>query len=265
MHNRLKEILAHKSVEVERLKKKGIAIPTKDKVPTVSDFRQAISVPGKVNLMAEVKFASPSAGRIREYSDPIELARTYKENGASAISYLTDSRFFGGDVRKLPFVKHAVSLPVLRKDFIIDQIQITESLIYGADAILLIARILSRQRLKGLLDMAKDLGMHALVEIHDEKDLDKALDCEAKIIGINNRDLNSFEVDLATTFALARMVPGQCTLVSESGIMSGEDVRKLMQYGVNCVLVGTAIMRAEDVGEKVREFVSAGEHISGEN
>jgi len=257
MHRRLKHIISHKRIEVEELKQKGIRVCPDEPIPKIRNFRQAISVSGKVGLIAEIKFSSPSEGVIRNPVDPVELARAYEENGASAISYLTDRRFFGGDISKLPLVKQAVSLPVLRKDFVIDEIQITESLLHGADAILLIARILSWERLKGLLDTAKDLGIHALVEIHDETDLEKALDCGAKIIGINNRDLDTFHVDLNTTLTLAPKVPAQCTLISESGIRSGEDVRKLVRYGVNSILVGTAIMRAEDVGQKVRELVSA--------
>ena len=264
MHKRLKDILTHKRLEVQRLKQSGIKVSGSGDIPTVRNFQDAISAPGKVNLIAEIKFASPSAGKIREAEDSIELAKAYEENGAAAISHLTERHLFDGDISQLPLIKKAVGVPVLRKDFIIDQVQVTESVLYGADAILLITTILSDEQLRSLFEMSKDLGLCALVEVHDEVDLERALNCGAELIGINNRDLDTFEVRLSTTIRLAPLVPEHCTVVSESGINNAEDVKMLLDAGVNAVLVGTSIMKAGDVAEKVKELVTAGGHNGGE-
>ncbi len=263
MHKRLKDILAHKRLEVQKLKQSGIMVTGSSDIPKVCNFKEAVSAPGKVNLIAEIKFASPSAGRIRKAKDPIELARAYERNGASAISLVTESCFFDGDIGQLPLIKKAVGLPVLRKDFIIDEVQVTESLLYGADAILLIARILSEEQLSLLFEMSRDLGLSALVEVHDEEDLKRALNCGAELIGINNRDLDTFKVDLNTTIRLAPLVPERCTVVSESGINNTDDVKRVLDAGVNAILVGTAIMKSENVAEKVKELVTAGGHNGG--
>jgi indole-3-glycerol phosphate synthase len=153
---------------------------------------------------------------------------------------------------------------VLRKDVIIDQVQVAESVLYGADAILLIARILGEEQLRSLFEMSKDLGLCALVEVHDEVDLERALNCGAELIGINNRDLDTFEVNLNTTIRLAPLVPEHCTVVSESGINKAEEVKRLFDAGVNAVLVGTSIMKAGDVAAKVKELVTAGGQKGGE-
>jgi len=264
MHKRLKDILAHKRLEVQKLKQSGIKVSGSGDIPTVRNFQDAISASGKVNLIAEIKFASPSAGKIREAEDSIELAKAYEENGAAAISHLTERHLFDGDIGQLPLIKKAVGVPVLRKDFIIDQVQVTESVLYGADAILLITTILSDEQLRSLFEMSKDLGLCALVEVHDEVDLERALNCGAELIGINNRDLDTFEVRLSTTIRLAPLVPEHCTVVSESGINNAEDVKMLLDAGVNAVLVGTSIMKARDVAEKVKELVTAGGQKGGE-
>jgi len=195
MHSRLKEILAEKRKEVDRLKKRGISPLRGDDVLPARDFRGAISVPDEIGLIAEIKFASPSAGIIRKKIDPLTIGRMYEEAGAAAISLLTDKKFFQGDLDHLPPLKRAISLPILRKDFIIDEIQVKESSLWGADAILLIARILSGQQLKKLLHTCQELGLAALTEVHDKDDLQKAIECGAEIIGINNRDLDTFKVD----------------------------------------------------------------------
>ncbi len=258
MNAHLKEILAEKRHEVNRIRKQGIPVVWHGDMPSIRDFPYAISSPHKVGLIAEIKFASPTAGRICQATDPVHIARLYEGHGAAAISYLTDKRFFGGDLRGLPRIKTMVSLPILRKDFIIDEVQVVESAVYGADAVLLIARILSKVQLKDLVEAAKALHMCPLVEVHDARDLDKALSCGAEIIGINNRNLDTFEVDLNTTFTLRPMVPEECIVVSESGIGSAEEVRRLGEAGVHAVLVGTAIMKAQDMEGKVRELASAG-------
>jgi indole-3-glycerol phosphate synthase len=254
MHSRLKQILAEKEREVERLKREGLTMKAGDRLPPARDFKGALSAPDKINLIAEIKFASPSAGVIREDVDPLSVGRMYEEAGATAISLLTDHKFFGGDLKNLPLLKEAISLPVLRKDFILDEIQIEESSRWGADAILLIARILTTEQLKRFLELCRTFGMAALTEIHDQDDLEKALECGAEIIGINNRDLDTFEISLNTTLELAPRIPEGHLKVSESGINCGEDVQPLKQVGVQAILVGTSLMQSHDIGEKVREL-----------
>ena len=256
MHEKLKEIIEQKHKEVEILKREGMPDPDFE-IPPLRDFKKAISVPGRINLISEIKFASPSAGTIKEECDPVEIGLTYEKAGASAISFLTDKMFFQGEIKNLPLVKKAVSLPILRKDFIIDELQVREAAVYGADAVLLIARILTNPQLMDLIGLCKELGLSALTEVHDEKDLDMAVECGADIIGINNRDLDTFHVDINTTGKLAELVPGSCVLVGESGISSGEDIRGL-KGKVNAVLVGSALMSSGDPASKVRELVEAG-------
>lgn len=257
MHQKLKEIIEQKHKEVAILKKEGI--PDIDcEIPPLRNFKKAISAPGRINLISEIKFASPSAGSIRDACDPVEIGVTYEKAGASAISFLTDRKFFNGDIKNLPPVKRAVSLPVLRKDFIIDEIQIREAAIYGADAVLLIVRILDADRLKDLIKFCSELGLAALTEVHDKKDLDMALECGADIIGINNRDLDTFQVNISTTRELAEHVPESCILVSESGILNSEHIEILKGKGINAVLVGSALMSSGDVEGKARELVEAG-------
>lgn len=255
MHSRLKQILAEKEREVERLKMEGLTRRAEDGLLPVRDFKGALSEPGKMNLIAEIKFASPSAGVIRENVDPLSVGRMYEEAGAAAISLLTDQKFFGGDLKNLPLLKKVVSLPILRKDFIVDEIQIEESSLWGADAILLIARILTTEQLKAFLDICRTFGMAALTEIHDRDDLEKALEAGAEIIGINNRDLDTFEISLNMTLELAPRIPEGHVKVSESGINCGEDVLPLKQVGVQAILVGSSLMQSQDIREKARELV----------
>jgi len=261
VHSRLLEILDEKRREVERLKKQGLPerdYPYQGSGIEIRDFKKAISTPDRTGLIAEIKFASPSAGVIRKDTDPIDIGRMYDQSGAAAISLLTDQRFFGGDINNLPLLKKAVSLPVLRKDFIIDDIQVRESLLFGADAILLIVRILERQQLKELMTEAGEAGLAVLTEIHDRADLEAAIDAGAQIIGINNRDLDTFRVDIATTLEIAPLVPEDRVVVSESGIFTAEDIRLVKGSGVNAVLVGTSIMKNDDPAQKVKELVLAG-------
>jgi len=256
MHQKLREIIEEKQQEVARLKNVTLWGMDND-LPHLRDFKAAISMPGRINLIAEIKFASPSAGLIREKTDPTSIGRIYEGAGAAAISLLTDKRFFQGDLNNLPLLKKAVSLPILRKDFIIDEIQVRESYYFGADAILLIARILPREQLKDLIDLCRDMKLTPLTEVHDMADLDKAIECGADVIGINNRDLDTFEVDIDTTFTLAPMVPEDCIVVSESGINDREDIRALKGAGINAVLVGSALMKSDDPAAKTREMVEA--------
>ena len=262
MHHRLNEILAQKRDEVTRLKR---SMPDNRECerPPLRDFKAAISRPRQISLIAEIKFASPSAGIIREMADPVAIGRIYEEAGAAAISLLTDQRFFKGDLAQLPHLKQAISLPILRKDFIIDAIQVWEAFIFGADAILLIARILSQQQLNETITLCRELGMTALTEVHSKDDLEKALVSGAEIIGINNRDLDSFDVDLNTTFQLAPLIPSHCIGVSESGITGEEDIITLKTTGIHAVLVGSALMRSKDLGPKTKKFVRAGHMQDG--
>ena len=256
MHAKLAEILKEKKREIKGLR--GGDHPFPEPGGERCDFKKALISHGGINLIAEIKFGSPSAGTIREGSDPLAIGRAYEESGAAAISLLTDRIFFKGDPQNLPALKEAVALPILRKDFILDEIQIRESASLGADAVLLIARILSAAQLKELLDAAGEYGMAVLTEIHDAADLEKALKCDAQIIGINNRDLDTFRIDPTTTFDLAPLVPGDRAVVSESGIHSGEDLLALKGMNIDAVLVGSALMGADKPGEKAAEMVEAG-------
>jgi indole-3-glycerol phosphate synthase len=257
VHPRLKEILAHKRSEVENLRKRGLPDNRRKDFSAVRDFKKATSRPDRIGLIAEIKFASPSAGVIRERTDPCAIGRIYEDTGVSAISLLTDSRFFGGDLNDLPRLKEAVSVPLLRKDFILDEIQVRESFLYGADAILLIARILSREELRTLIAVSKESGLTPLTEIHDRDDLEKAVDCGAEMIGINNRDLDTFEVSLQTTLDLAPLIPQGCIKVSESGIYGKEEIGLLRRGGIQAALVGTSIMKSKDRMAKLRELTYA--------
>ncbi|MEJ2100041.1 MAG: indole-3-glycerol phosphate synthase TrpC [Desulfobacterales bacterium] len=256
MRRRLSEILAEKRNEVAGLKK---SVPFKrDEQPQPPrDFKAALSIPQKISLIAEIKFASPSAGLIRQKVDPIAIGRIYQEAGAAAISLLTDQRFFQGDLEQLPRLKKMLSLPILRKDFIIDEVQVREAFFYGADAVLLIARILSQRQLAELRSLCHELGMACLTEVHDRDDLEKAVACGADIIGINNRDLDSLKVDINKTFELAPLVPENCVVVSESGIEDAADIQSLKETGIHAVLVGSALMRSYDISAKTAELVNA--------
>jgi indole-3-glycerol phosphate synthase len=265
MHACLAQIFAEKRKEVDRLKKGRVPKDRDTDLLPIRDFKGAISMPTRINLIAEIKFASPSEGIIREKTDARSVALLYEEAGAAAISLLTDTRFFGGDLSNLPRVKRATSLPIVRKDFIIDEIQVRESFLRGGDAILLISHVLSRQKLKTLIRMCRSLGMAALTEVHDQDDLNKALACGADIIGINNRDLDTFEVDLSTTLRLASLVPPGHIIVSESGIKTGNDVGVVKRVGVQAILVGSSLMKSEDMGKTVRDLIQAGGTESGQD
>ncbi len=209
-----------------------------------------------IRLIAEVKKASPSKGVLRPYFDPMALAKTYAENGAAAISVLTDADYFQGSSEHLAAIRQAVGLPLLRKDFIYDEYQVYESAAYGADALLLITAILEPKQLENLLAVSRRLGMGCLVEVHDEDELKKALDAGAEVIGINNRNLNTFEVDLTTTQRILPFVPEDKTVVSESGISRREDVKRLEGWGVDAVLIGEALVTARNVPERIKELMS---------
>ncbi len=227
--------------------------------PPVKNFADAIRNSQFVALIAEIKPASPSRGDLNANADPVKIARVYDENGAAAISVLTDRQFFKGDLNNLKGARVGADVPLLRKDFIIDEYQVYESRALQADAILLIVRILSDAQLRDYRLLAESLDMAALVEIHDERELERALKSDAHIIGINNRNLADFTLDLAVTENLAPVIASvseKSLIVSESGIFSRADVERAAHAGADAVLVGEALMRAEDVGEKVRELAS---------
>jgi indole-3-glycerol phosphate synthase len=259
MRPQLKEIIEHKREEVCRLRLSDIPEKTRDAARPVRNFRAALIKGHRINLIAEVKFASPSAGVIRKANDPIHIARTYEKAGAAAISLLTDKRYFKGDIKHLPRLKRHLSLPILRKDFILEEIQVEESRLLGADAVLLIARILSEGKLTKLLRACEKHGLWALTEVHDMPDLQKAIASGARIIGINNRNLDTFEVDLTTTSKLAPYVPPGCIRVSESGIQTTKDVEALKKAGIHAVLVGTALMKSEQIDRKVEKLTRVGD------
>ncbi len=261
MHTKLAEILKAKKIEVEKLKKNARVSSAEKFSGTPRNFKRALKSTEGIELIAEIKFGSPSAGVIRENSDPLAIGKGYEKSGAAAISLLTDRHFFKGDLQNLPELKNAVRLPILRKDFLIDEIQIMESASLGADAVLLIARILSPEQLKCLLDTAKEYGMDALTEIHDSGDLEKALKCGAQIIGINNRDLDTFKIDLNVTLELAPLIPEDRVVVSESGIHSVLDLLALKGLNIQAVLVGSALMSAADPALKAADMVKAAKKL----
>lgn len=213
------------------------------------DLVEALRRDAEVALLAEVKRRSPSAGWIREDAEPARVAAAYAHAGAAAVSVLTDADFFGGSLGDLERVREEVPLPVLRKDFIIDPVQIWEARAAGADGVLLIVRILDDARLRDLHVLATELTLDVLVEVHDERELERALAGDAHIVGVNNRDLSTFKTELGTTLRVAREVPPDRVLVAESGIRDAADVERLGAAGVDAVLVGETLMRSEDIGE----------------
>jgi indole-3-glycerol phosphate synthase len=253
----LDRIVESKKREVERAK---ADVPLGElerrlaQAPAIRDFRLALEQPGGVNVIAEVKKASPSGGVLRDDFDPVEIALVYETYGAAAISVLTDEPFFQGCLAYLSAVRKAARLPVLRKDFIIDPYQIVEARVAGADAVLLIAEILDDRQLPSLLQETDRLGMHALVELFDPIHLDRVIAAGAELIGINNRDLRTFVTRLEQTLELAPRVPKDRVLVSESGIRSRADVLRLHEAGVRAILVGESLMRAGDIGAKLHEL-----------
>ncbi|MGD8240773.1 MAG: indole-3-glycerol phosphate synthase TrpC [Armatimonadota bacterium] len=222
------------------------------------DFGAALRGPSpsaSIQIIAEIKRASPSAGVLRQDFAPKDIARTYAENGAAALSVLTDEDFFGGQDAYVAAAGGACGLPVLRKEFIIDEYQIYESRVLAADAVLLLVRLLTQGELQEMLSLTHELGMEALVEAHDAEEAGRAVAVGAGVIGINNRDLTTFETNLETTVRLRELVPAEATLVAESGIHSRSDLERLAKAHVHAALIGTAIMQADDMGAKLRDFV----------
>ena len=254
----LDKIVAQKREEVERRKRAAPMTYLQERIARqrpVLDLALALKG-GRMRLIAEVKQASPSRGVLSRNFDPIELSRIYAEGGAAAISVLTEANYFMGSNEHLAAIKESVGLPLLRKDFIFDPYQMYESRAYGADALLLIAAVLSEKQLNDLVSLSHSLGLRCLVEAHNEGEVERAVLSEAEIIGINNRDLNTFAVDINTTRRLRPLVPKGKIVVSESGIKSRSDMQKLAEWGVDAVLIGEALVTAGDVRARMKDLLS---------
>jgi indole-3-glycerol phosphate synthase len=254
----LDDIITYKRAELAETKRRTPIAEVKAHVQdagTARGFGAALSAGGAIRLIAEVKKASPSKGVIRENFDPLTIAGDYEQAGASCLSVLTETKFFQGKLEYLAGIRKTVRLPLLRKDFIIDDYQIYEARAAGADALLLIAACLERQQIEDYLGIARQVGLDVLVEAHTYRELDRALRAGATIVGINNRDLMTFTVSLQTTLDLMRDIPDDRTVVSESGIKTREDVLTLQQAGIDAILVGESLMREQDIGKKVKELL----------
>ncbi len=253
----LDEICNHKHDEVSRQKTRVPLREVQEQIganPPPRDFRAALRQPG-ISLIAEVKRASPSKGDFMVDADPLELASIYQDAGARCISVLTDEKYFKGKLGDLVAVRHGVHIPCLRKEFIVDEYQIYESRAAQADAILLIVRILSDEQLKDYLTLADQLSLSVLVEVHDETEVERAMAAGAHIIGVNNRDLTNFTVDIGTTMRLKKMIPGGYVLVSESGINTRDHVVMLEDGGVDAILVGEALVTSGNIHGKIFEML----------
>ncbi len=255
----LEKIVAAKLIEIEQAKKELSEQRLREQLsaaPAPRDFFQALAKPGPIRLIAEVKKASPSAGLIRDDFDPVRIAQIYESHGASCISVLTDEQFFQGRLSYLQDVRAAVELPLLRKDFIIDSYQIVEARVAGADAVLLIAECLDDCTLRKLHNETLELGMVPLVELYEPANLSRVLEAGATLIGVNNRNLHTFEVDLNHSLRLRAEVAEDCVFVSESGIKTRADVERLEQAGVNAMLVGESLMRQSDIGAAIHALMN---------
>lgn len=258
MANVLDKIVAQKRIEIAAAKRRR----TQDELtraaadaPPVRDFLAALRAASDVGLIAEIKKASPSAGLIRDDFDPVEIARIYEAHGAACLSVLTDEQFFQGHLDYLTAVRNAVSLPVLRKDFILDRYQVVEARAAGADAVLLIAECLDDATLTELYEHILSFGMTPLVELYEPANLIRVLALKPSLLGVNNRNLKTFVTDLKHTVHLAAKTPAETLLVSESGIRTREDVLRLKAAGCRAILVGETLMRSPDIGRVVDELL----------
>lgn len=259
----LSRILKTKKEEVEYLKTKTPVSELKSRIRDMEGTRGFLKAlkedegqKGRTTkIIAEVKKASPSKGIIREDFNPLKISEIYQENGASAISVLTDKEFFQGDINYLSDIKKIVTLPLLRKDFIISEYQVFESRAYGADAFLLIAAILEKSQLVDYMHLGIELLMTPLIEVHTKNELNDVLSVKADLIGINNRDLDTFKVDMKTTEKLMEHIPEGITVVSESGIEKRDDILHLEEIGVDVFLIGESLMKEKDIGKKLKELI----------
>lgn len=256
--NFLEEIIIHKRAEVERKKMSG-GIKNYGGMRSIEhrDFKKSI-MKKEITLIAEIKRKSPSAGNIIFDFSPGRLARIYESAGADAISVLTDEKYFGGNEKHIALVKKSSKLPVLRKEFIIDEYQIYESDYLGADAILLIACILEQNQLKKFVKIATGLNLTVIIEVHNKTEITRALNAGTEIIGVNNRDLKNFTINLETSLRLAPFIPNEIIKVSESGIKTFADIKRLMEAGFDAALVGTSILQAKDITGKIAELKNQG-------
>lgn len=254
----LDEIIASKHRDLEHAKRttpeEALRVRLSD-APPLRDFWGALAQPGPIRLIAELKKASPSRGVLRPDFDPVAIARIYRAHGASCLSVLTDQRYFQGALEYLRQVREAVDLPLLRKDFVIDPYQVLEARLAGADAVLLIAECLADEALRRLHDSVVALGMTPLVEFYEPENLPRVLDLGARLIGINNRDLRTFQVDLGHTLRLCREIPRDRLVVAESGIRTRTDVQRLADAGVRAMLVGESLVARADIGAAVDELL----------
>lgn len=256
----LKKIVAHKREELSARRVRTSLNELRriiEDIPGTCGFEAALrytAAAGDTAIIAEVKKGSPSKGVIRADFDPVDVARTYELNGATCLSVLTDERFFMGSLDYLSRIRDVVALPLLRKDFILDAYQIYEARCSGADAVLLIAAILDFSRIVDLTELARELSLDVLLEVHDEGEVEIALRTDCTLIGVNNRDLRTFVTDLDTTRRLSDMIPPDRLLVAESGISSRTDVERLRAYGAGAFLIGESLMREHDIGSKLREL-----------
>jgi indole-3-glycerol phosphate synthase len=260
----LKKIVDYKQGEVARQK---LETPLQEIQARLSDLEdhprgfeaslRNASDSGWTAIIAEVKKGSPSKGLIREDFDPVEIAKIYQENGASCLSVLTDEHFFMGHLSYLAQIREQVSLPLLRKDFIFDPYQVYQARAAGADAILLIAAMLDLSRLKEYAAIARELSMDVLLEVHDQEELETALQTDISMIGINNRNLRTFEVDISTSERLAARIPEGRTIVAESGIFQREEIVRLQEKGIHAFLIGESLMREHDIGRKLQELLGS--------
>lgn len=254
----LDRIVTLKKVEVEQRKRTVSLESLEERIaqqPPPLDFSLALRR-DSLQLIAEVKRASPSRGVLRPDLNPVGLARAYVQGGAAAISVLTEENYFQGSLNDLVAIRKEVKLPLLRKDFIVDPYQMYESRAFGADAVLLLAAVLNEAQLRRMLVLSRYLGLQCLVEVHNESEVARALDCGTEIIGINRRDLNTFTVDVNTVFRLRPLIPRERIVVGESGIKTRRDIAKLKECRLNAVLVGEALVTAQDIPKKIRELMA---------
>jgi indole-3-glycerol phosphate synthase len=257
--SRLAEIVSHKRKEIAPWL--AHTADWRDRAAALGPFRgfRKTLLSGRFGFIGEVKKASPSAGVIAQDFDPVRIALIYHEAGANCISVLTDEKFFQGHLDYLALIRQKVPRPLLRKDFTIDEVQIYQAALAGADAVLLIVAALTDDELKRFKASADQIGIDCLIEVHDETELGRALDAGADFIGINNRNLATFDIDLNVTERLAPKVPGKCTIVSESGIRTTEDIRRVIAAGAHAALIGEALMRATDPRALLESFLTIAE------
>lgn len=255
----LNEIIEHKKEEI-RLRKKQFSLAFLEEEISLREhyvsFENALSKEKKIKLIAEIKKASPSKGLIKKHYNPLDIAKSYEEYGADCLSVLTDEKYFQGDIDHLQQIRTFVGLPILRKDFIVEEYQIKESAACGADAILIIASVLPEEKIEKFLKLSEKLRMSALVETHTEEDVKKVLNTRAKIIGINNRNLDTQTVNLDVSEKLIKLIPSDKIIVSESGIRSGTEVEWLEAIGVKAILVGESLLTSKNLKEKIDDLMA---------